>query len=819
MDRKILILSLVATVGLAGDAAAPAKVRTAPAARERVTDATFRAPVVKEVLDQEEVAPGMVKRTVRDSYGRVYRDLVRDGVAPEVPAIGASSLRRGAEYPNASLYEAFEGWDEVDRDWIPVGWTEINTPGNIPTDYMKSIWVNNTWRTFYAGDGYWTAISKNGGNECFIHFTYTGSYMDADGNEVPLKASPQDEWLISPYFTLKEHHKLFFEVEADLSSVYEYDYQTRKWDFSSPVCDMEVLARVQGDENWVSVWKLSANKVANMTEEELRSDFLKLRYFNESADLSQFSGKIIQIAFRHTNTSTAEHMVGNSMALDGILVDAPQAQAAYELPQGYLLGEFTKDFWAAGNSYLMMPAYRPVTWANASNTFSESYEWRVYSPQGDSTAVVTTDALELTYPWSQGKVYPYPELTASNAFSSSKYSFDMNDEAKGGLVAGGSLPLLQEQAVSVSNVDYQHKGLITSYIDNEGGVVSYVYGTHKAGAWGQGMKQLGVCAEFKEPSAGFDVDEMVVTLGALDADQDAELTLTVWEMDNYGYLSSTPMATATAKISDAFYEQDAKLYNLPFKFPAGFCYDRRILVELGGYADNSKIRTLGVAAQYYHNDTPEQNTAYMRFQFDDNGDVYNRVLAAKDVLKDYSNTLFFGMLGSFHFIHPEQDVVELCKDGGSVEVDVTADADPADWCVAKGSQLLPLTAPVDFDWFKVSLAADGQRKIRIEVQPTEELRQKNVTLAYKGARNKLTVKQNTNGGVSGLESVSTRVWAQGSEVTVSGAPAGSVVTVYTVDGRVASTARADYDGAARITVNAKGVVIVSVAGKAFKLVM
>ena len=131
--------------------------------------------------------------------------MVRDREGPHLQGHGEAwkSICRTSEYPqsfkapaNATFYEGFEG-HAGELDWLPEGWTEINTPENKPTS-MCSHNINNSWSGQDTGDGYWTAITTDGVKECWIHFTYNWSYKNSEGEKVEGAKAPQDEWLITP---------------------------------------------------------------------------------------------------------------------------------------------------------------------------------------------------------------------------------------------------------------------------------------------------------------------------------------------------------------------------------------------------------------------------------------------------------------------------------------------------------------------------------------------------------------------------------------------------------------------------------------------
>ena len=63
---------------------------------------------------------GVVVRAVKDAQGRIYKQVVRNGVPSPAPE---SRVSRRAGDSSSSFYEGFEGWDGQAQDWIPSGWT------------------------------------------------------------------------------------------------------------------------------------------------------------------------------------------------------------------------------------------------------------------------------------------------------------------------------------------------------------------------------------------------------------------------------------------------------------------------------------------------------------------------------------------------------------------------------------------------------------------------------------------------------------------------------------------------------------------------
>lgn len=243
----------LAAASLAASVSAQTSVSTYTAhtslGRQTILPTCMRSTGELKVLEQHKVADGILTRTVCNAEGKVYRDIVRNGIA--TPAPETRTIRREAP-ADASFYEDFESAPDLSEnpDFIPEGWSEINTEGNLWRDDMP-YWLScNNWRVTDTGDGYGTAITTNGVKECFIHFAYKVEYnYEGDTPTTVIPIAPQDEWLITPEFVVKEGHKLYFDLEVDLGSVYYYDWSTSQYDYDRLENDLEVLASTDNGES------------------------------------------------------------------------------------------------------------------------------------------------------------------------------------------------------------------------------------------------------------------------------------------------------------------------------------------------------------------------------------------------------------------------------------------------------------------------------------------------------------------------------------------------------------------------------------------
>ena len=125
------------------------------------------------VLESETLPAGHESQVVQDEAGRIYRRLVKPYAGSNETV---SPLAKAAKADDAKVeqtfYEGFEGWKEsLGYDWIPEGWTEINTPENTPTEEMLLHNINNSWYV-YASSDFFQEMTTDGVNEAFIHYAY-----------------------------------------------------------------------------------------------------------------------------------------------------------------------------------------------------------------------------------------------------------------------------------------------------------------------------------------------------------------------------------------------------------------------------------------------------------------------------------------------------------------------------------------------------------------------------------------------------------------------------------------------------------------------
>lgn len=802
-------------------------VKLSPAFTRRTTPADRNV----TVLRSEKVADGIESRVVKDRNGRVYRQTVCDGIASPAPQRLARLPFKVTE--NCSFSEDFESWIGNDdwTDWIPEGWTEINTDGSRCTEEMLANYYNNSWHVGWTGDGYWTAATTDGVKECFIHFTWDCWDQSTDPATLKFPMRPQDEWLITPPFNVKTGHKLMFLLEMAPGDLFHYDYATRSLDKNTIDCDMEVLVSADNGQNWESAWKATDHVKGNMADEDIIATITKLEYYQIIVSMEKYFGKDVQIAFRYTNRSTHtddEYIsVGNSMAIDAVAVDGVPAQATYTLPYGTLMGGFTEGLWVSHNSLAFMPPYTTTYWNAVCNDFTDAIEWKYYNAEsGDLTDTSTDQTVTVSYPRSGGQAYAYPELTASNEFTSNTYSFDMNDEKRGGIIYDGRLPLLQDEQMLAGTYDYIHKSLrVPAFQDG-----NPVFGKAEEGAWGPGVKQVAFGNIFPVTARSFEIEKVVLTLGEYDADADAEFTMDIHTLDPWSTPSAEPVYTKTIKGSDI--KKVENLYQAAFPItdaegnPSTFTIDYDpIVIFISGY-DSDKVRKFTGCDQQFANDEFEEYD-YTCFLFDiedpeQEGVVNRQVMKGCKALKNYYNSVYLSLDGHYNYLGSPKKEVTIYRDSENVQIPMESDKTPDTWTVQfdEDKTRHPLTGTVTFDWLTVAAAAGNNDTHTVTFTAATPAQNRSMLLTFrsKGASFKVTVNQSESSGIS-FTTVSDNITvkADRNAVTVNGAQPGQPVSIFTVNGQNVARFAADSEGNAtlRHTLPA-GVYIIRVGNRTFK---
>lgn len=777
--------------------AAPVKVASnSDSAKEKASSSVAAMSTDRQVIAQKQLAPGVTKRVVKDAQGRIFADMVRDGRVSAAP----SHIRPVRKAPaGVSFYEGFES-HAGELDWIPEGWTEINTDANIPTEEMCRHNINNSWSVQNTGDGYWTDITSDGVKECWIHFTYAWSYVDSNGEKVAGGPDLQDEWLVTPSIKVGQDESLFFLAEFDLGAVFSYDWSTYKYDRNVVEYDLEVLASVDDGATWKSLWKISEDICSQMTDSEMYDAMAELKYAPYSLPLKEYAGKDVKIAFRYFNLGAG--FCGNSAAVDAVTVSAPMPEAFYDIPASTLLSGITDGLHVRSESIGLYPAYADIEWTSGSNAYTTSHEWNF----ADIDGVIESKNAVVNYPYTYGNTVAWPVLVARNDYGADFYSFDDKDGS--GMLFGGYAPEVVEGETSyVGNYDYQNKGLVTPYL----AYGEYVYGTHAETTWSRdgSVVQTKVGNLFYAPAAPLTVYDVMLTLGEFDADPDAEFLLEIFPVNDRGQVAEQPAATAKVLASEI---DGFGFYNAVFHLDTPYRMEGHTLMMVSGYAGNSKVRTFAACAQSKHNDAAH-NYAYMMFEL--GGEQV--LLPASDALIDYASALMLSLNAAYHFVRPEEEIIDLNTMTNDYLLAFEATNSPENWWIVDGEEIIPIAeGGVAYDWLSVapSFAEDGGYMLQFSAEPSAANRAKTVEICNGGDVCRVRVRQSGGTGVATVAD-GNGLKIEAGMLTVSGLSKDVVVEIYNAGG---VKVKSGFNG---LDVNAlgHGVYLVKAAGNIYKLAL
>lgn len=676
MKKKLLTLSLSATLALAGNVRASGTQQqqfatefplTASTTTMQPNDVRLR-PV--EILDVRHVTPAIDMQVVRTDAGFVYKRVVgsRQSAIPRyVPA-------QKADNASASFFEDFEEWTDSDGlDWIPDGWQEINQPDNLQNLDRN---INNTWYVYYSGGMGFLPMTTDGEKEAFIHFSY-------DFDET-YKAVDQDEWLITPEISVGEYANLYFNMAADYSSFYDntyIDWNTYELTERHVIHNMKVMISTDGGTNWDELLDVEKEYVAQIPTEEVL--YNGLEYRNYTVDLTAYRGKNVKLAFRYIRGGG--DMQGNSVCLDAVLVGVPSTDAMYSRPAGAFMLGISREYYKANISMLLAPGDTDIEWTNLSSASSESFEW-TYDDGTGGTATSTEINLTTNYP--SGSSVVVPTLSAS-AQGTETTTYQWNSATSPALLyAGGNT---YRDFNSIGKVD-----IGASVYDISLGMTSpifapdeYCFGTGSEDTWYGTVHEIG--NRYEKPAAPYILDDVWVSLYALDADPDTELTLQICPTDDEGAIYK-PIATSTITAADAQYIEDAGAYTLSFdeftlieedeesSTVPSLTIDQAIVVKLTG-CDNEKIRTFAPLLQAQNSPDLASN-GIVNIAEVYGSTTYYTYHNVSEMLVNYYSSFLITLSIKYPYIKAETTEVTLPSEGGSRVVGISSAHFADDWTLS-----------------------------------------------------------------------------------------------------------------------------------------
>lgn len=352
-----------------------------------------------------------------------------------VPVYKAQEEASPAADEEYSLAEGFEGYanhinDPDALEWLPDGWTTINTHPNY--DEPDALWYS--WHITEPSIAKGAPLNPDSKYIAYIQFD---EYEESD------------EWLITKPVTVKEEDYLFF----DLSYLPCYVF----WNFYNKddgiTATMKINISTDGGESWNTL--LDVADLEYSEDDLYNADFRRFRI-----DLSDYVGQTVLIAFQYVG------VYGDSMQIDEVYVRPMEPVAIYNRPQGTFLSGVNYKWESYPETTIFAPAFKDLVWNNYSSE-ALSYQWTCGSDSYD------TDTYTANYPIGKASV---PTLTATAGSRQSSYTFN------GTITAG--------QSMTVGNLDVNNNRLTVLTYNDVPAPRNYIFGSCELdmrGYYGYGM--------------------------------------------------------------------------------------------------------------------------------------------------------------------------------------------------------------------------------------------------------------------------------------------------------------------------------------------
>lgn len=218
----------------------------------------------------------------------------------------ASPLDYTMEIENR-FFESFESWNGTDVDWLPEEWSEIVSDEKFPE-------INDGVFTWHVGtQSGTTPFAIDGVNYAVVYYAYE---KDADGNTIDL---PQDEWLIMPSFEVQDGDRLKFSLGYSPMFLFDMNNENVDWgamDFvvRKPSTTLKVCVREGTEGEWTEIFDVY-DEWEETPFDDLFNKYMGSEFRRYELDLSDFSGKNVDVAFRFVGK------YGNTMEIDAVGID------------------------------------------------------------------------------------------------------------------------------------------------------------------------------------------------------------------------------------------------------------------------------------------------------------------------------------------------------------------------------------------------------------------------------------------------------------------------------------------------------------------
>ncbi len=198
---------------------------------------------------------------------------------------------------------------------------------------------------------------------------------------------------------------------------------------------LKVYIRENGGE-WKEIYDIEP-AWRNYTLNDLFNNYYNQRSEDVVISLKNYDGKEVEIAFRYVGIR------GNTMELDKVVVDKAKLTALYQRPAGTMYWGLSKNIeyplvatdGGSVRTFLHVPAYTDLTWANRSSANVESVSWQYNTDLGTDKAFTEKDLVSNFIPSRgiEGQLYAAPVLTVkAQDFADESYKLPVLGVCAGG---------------------------------------------------------------------------------------------------------------------------------------------------------------------------------------------------------------------------------------------------------------------------------------------------------------------------------------------------------------------------------------------------
>lgn len=705
------------------------------------------------VIETRNLSSNVKMQICQDEKGFRFKRMVTASAKDDkitLPVQARRAVLRSEEQGDA-LNESFESWDGSDNAWLPDGWSAQKTEG---LEYYNSWFV--TAPTLYApqvADGQYYA-------------------------EILYAATPQDEWLITPDVTVGENDQLSFYIYFQPANFFDMGDGMVDWDTMEFVekkmnGTIQIMISVEGGE-WTLLRDLMDDYADMSLMDVLTVSGARSSLWEETADLSEYIGKSVKIAFRYVATDT------DSVFLDAVRIGAPALEAAYMEPMPHLFWGFSKEagFNVMPYSIAQYPVYTPLEWMNLTDNPAASYTWSYTSdPATGEQATSTDENLVVSYApdFSTDKtkrnnfILP-PTLTASAPGAASGSYTAPIDLFQ---VGGESAYLLSEDGLTKFGLlpfDLLNEGFgimaVEPYDFGEPAVPIFGY-SNRTTAWWTNHTFQGDAGEndlsevvainnaLLAPSSPMVVSGLwLMAKGNVAADADVTFTASIFpciEVEG-GYVpSETPMVSASCKAADILVAEGGmqNLLTLPFDFESPVVLDDTYpmyFIKVSGFNNP--------AVEYF---APVQSLlpnrygicyGYLDVQITFAGTTRISLSPLANFEGDYGecfNAFAINLDACYPWISPEEKTVEFEMAGGvkSIHIDSYYEASEYTFTQEDGSALP--------EWLSVSgTGRYNEAVFELTAAATTVNRECTVLVSAPGVKKTVSVSQTSDNGIAAV---------------------------------------------------------------------